>query len=114
MGTRQNPDRVYVRRNIEDRFMDKVEMCPMSGCWLWTAGVNHGGYVIFQRGIGQGSILAHRMAYRMYVNDKIDGVVLCHKCDTPACVNPNHVWEGTHQENHADMVRKGRHAWRNK
>lgn len=89
-----------------DRFEAKVERCPMSGCWLWTDAPNGSGYGrIFT---GGRDVMAHRVSYEMHCGSIPDGLQVLHRCDTPACVNPAHLFLGTHDDNMADMKRKGR------
>jgi hypothetical protein len=75
---------------------------PMSGCWLWMCSLNAAGY-------GQlGKRLAHRVSWEVHVGAIPCGLCVLHKCDTPPCVNPDHLWLGTYADNGADMARKGR------
>lgn len=53
--------------------------------------------------------MAHRVAWRLFVGDIPEGAVVCHRCDTPPCANPDHLFIGTQADNVADMMRKGRH-----
>lgn len=75
-------------------------------CWLWMGGRNDQGYGIAQF---NGKIIgAHRLSY-MIANGEIPyGFLVCHHCDTPACVNPSHLWLGTQKDNLADSFAKGR------
>jgi len=90
----------------EARFFEKVSPEPNTGCWLWTAYTKSAGYGQFWY-LGRWK-LAHRASYDMFVGKVPDGVLVCHKCDVPGCVNPDHLFLGTHQDNTDDMVRKGR------
>ena len=92
-----------------DRFMAKVEPEPNTGCWLWTAFCHpETGYGVFKvrKNICN---QAHRFAYELFVGPIPDGMICCHKCDNPPCVNPDHIFLGDKQANTSDMVRKGRY-----
>lgn len=80
---------------------------PNSGCWLWE-GFLVGGYGRCTIGKKK-AIYAHRLSYETFVAPIPDGLSILHKCDTPACVNPQHLFVGTHTDNMQDAVRKGRH-----
>lgn len=78
-------------------------------CWLWTGYKNERGYGVIYSGAPQRRVLkAHRVVYELEKGKIPNGLILCHHCDTPACVNPNHMFVGTHRENVLDMLRKGR------
>ena len=95
--------------NLLDKFDSKWMPVTDCGCHLWTASVNKAGYGKFSRQDGTARwMLAHRYAYER-VNGKIsDGLLVCHKCDTPSCVNPEHLFIGTYNDNNHDREIKNR------
>jgi Pectobacterium phage endonuclease len=92
------------------RFWPKVAKGPgADDCWIWTASKVKDGYGGFRQGKLAGR-LAHRISY-ITANGPIPaGLHVLHRCDTPACVNPAHLFLGTHQDNVADKLAKGRQA----
>ena len=104
-------DRPKSRLALVDRFWSKVEKGDGAKCWLWTAAVNDAGYGII--GIGgrrDGVERAHRLSWMLYHGPIPAGLVVCHRCDVPACVKPEHLFLGTLSDNHQDMRAKGRHS----
>lgn len=93
-------------KDFEDRYMPE----PNSGCWLWLLRGDKDGYGRLGFGVVDGKQVfykAHRLSYFMFVGDPGSLDVL-HKCDTPACVNPDHLFLGTKSDNVADKVAKNR------
>ena len=97
------------------RFERHIAYEPNSGCWLWTGVVSGFGYGRMTIGSRAGGAKrrqwsTHRLSYAHFRGPIPDGLLVCHRCDVPACVNPDHLWLGTQSENLLDMSSKGRHA----
>jgi len=109
LSLRRLSESVVVRKiwkSDRERFEDKFIPEPNSGCWLWMARVDRAGYGGFRyMGDWQRS---HRVSYKMYRGPIPDGMLVCHRCDTPGCVNPDHLFLGTAQDNIRDRDIKGR------
>lgn len=92
---------------IRARFDRKWRKDPETGCWMWTASVDGNGYGKLANGRG-GWGLAHRVSWGLHREPIPDGLCVLHRCDTPACVNPEHLFLGTMGDNNRDRAGKGR------
>ena len=96
---------------LRDRLMDKVEFIPECGCWIFTGCTMTKksnrlpyGKILYNRE----SKLAHRISWEIFKGPIPKRKCVLHFCDTPQCVNPDHLFIGTHTDNMHDMIKKGR------
>jgi len=94
--------------NYPAHFWTKVN--KTEGCWEWRACLFKQGYGCFWDGARKKRVKAHRYSYEITVGPVPAGALVLHKCDNRKCVRPDHLFTGNHQDNHDDMVRKGRRA----
>ncbi len=96
--------------SARNRFLDSF--IKSDECWEWCKDVFYNGYGVFRAQVdGKQKLLkAHRVSYEYYVGEVGDKCV-CHSCDNPKCVNPEHLFLATHKENMEDKVSKNR-QWR--
>lgn len=99
--------------DIRERFHTKYVANLVTKCWLWTGarkahgpGAYYGKICVLRNRRAS----AHRVSYEIHKGPIPTGMLVCHSCDTPLCVNPEHLWLGTAQDNTTDMMRKGRAA----
>lgn len=94
-----------MNKNTEKIFHTRYKKLE-SGCWEWTAQrtpQNYGRFFINYRGTR-----AHRYSYEIHKGKIPEGMCVCHTCDNPSCVNPDHLWLGTRGDNNKDRTKKGR------
>ena len=103
-------------KDVLKRFGSKVDFKYLDSgepdydqCWEWNGYCDKNGYGIFA--INSKSYRSHRFSYMAeHLDEDISNLCVCHRCDNPPCVNPNHLWSGTIADNTLDMVSKNRHT----
>lgn len=97
----------YPHLPVRERFNNAYMPVTESGCWIWMLSLNADGYgslcidKMFKR--------AHRLSWELHKGEIPIGMSVLHKCDIPACVNPDHLFLGTQSDNMKDMYAKERH-----
>ena len=100
--------RIGEMKGLKIRFEKKVIPVTESGCWLWQGATDYCGYGrISVAGI---NATAHRISWILYNGPIAEGMCVCHICDVQPCVNPFHLFLGSHQDNMADRGKKNRSA----
>ncbi|MBF3825404.1 HNH endonuclease [Burkholderia pseudomallei] len=87
--------------------LSNIERIPFSGCWIYMGSIGEGGYGIFypKHKVAK---KVHRLIYEKIVGQIPHGMKACHRCDTPSCCNPDHIFVGTQAENVQDAAAKKR------
>lgn len=98
--------------DIYEKFDEYTTPVTESGCIIWLKAISKKGY---GRATFNGRVVpAHRVSYILSEGEIPDGMIVCHSCDIPSCVNPNHLFLGTHKDNAQDAIKKGRHTCQNR
>jgi hypothetical protein len=91
-------------RPLHTRFDEKVD--KTGDCWMWTGAIGGNGYGSIKH---EGkTVRAHRVSHELHIGPIPEGMMVCHRCDVRACVNPAHFFLGTNLDNMRDMYSKGR------
>ncbi len=91
-------------KTVEERLFSRVEKTDT--CWIWNGSTDRKGYGRIM--VDNKPRLAHRVSYEIRFGTVTDGIFVCHSCDNPSCINPDHLWLGTNRDNAFDMIEKGR------
>lgn len=96
--------RIYTSRPAADRFWEKVS--KSDGCWEWTGAISQKGYGNFWDGARY--VNAHKFSWEFQHGKAPDRMCVCHVCDNPKCVRPDHLFIGSYSDNMQDCSKKGR------
>lgn len=91
-----------IENTLQNRFWLNVDVGNKNECWNWEGSTTKGGYGNFENS------KAHRFSYRLHYGEFNPKLDVLHECDNPSCVNPAHLFLGSHLQNMQDMVNKGR------
>lgn len=99
-----------VRAVTPESFCKRVKFGEPQQCWEWQGAISNKGYGLFSIRINKQrkNNNSHRFLFIQLFGDIAEGICVLHKCDNRKCVNPNHLFPGTNQDNMDDMVKKGR------
>jgi hypothetical protein len=100
-----------ITTELRERFDEKWQLDKATGCWLWTGATAGKGYGEIKIPGERRQAYAHRLSYMMHRGAVPKGKHILHRCDTPRCVNPAHLFIGDASVNANDMKAKGRHLY---
>ena len=91
-------------KNLKDKFFEKIQ--KTDSCWFWLGYIDKNGYG--RLSYDYHHIRMNRYSYEIHKGEVPQGMLVCHTCDNPRCVNPDHLFLGTHKDNVQDMINKNR------
>ena len=97
------------KRHVVESLIKRSQLNPSTGCTEWTSAKTSFGYGRVSCGREFNNMRAHRLSWAIVNGPIPEDMCICHSCDNPSCINPDHLFLGTKLDNTADMVSKGRH-----
>jgi len=95
----------YMPENSKELFLNHTKATE-NGCWEWQQRLDSSGYGVIH--VKNMPVRAHRFSYQLFKGEITDNLFVCHRCDNPKCVNPDHLFLGTAKDNNLDRTLKGR------
>lgn len=92
------------------KFWSRVEKKDDNSCWEWLGSFDKDGYGQMRDGVKKVQDRGHKFSYKLHFGEIPKGMCVCHSCDNRGCVNPKHLFLGSHKDNQNDKVDKNRHA----
>lgn len=96
--------------SLIDRIINNSIPITESGCWIWLKATDKDGYGFIK--VNRKQMRTHRVSHEIFNEEIPTGMMVCHKCDTPSCINPNHLFVGTATDNGQDYSNKKTHCKR--
>jgi len=90
--------------STEHKLLSYISVKP-NGCWEWMGSRTWDGYGRLR--VGEKTYRAHRVSYELFNGPIQEGMFICHTCDNPSCVNPQHLFQGSNRDNILDAIAKG-------